>query len=135
MHSLPRIFVSHSKEDAAFAERLVDDLRAHDLDVWLDATHITGGSFIDRINRALSERDVVLLILSPAALAPPWVRDEVNTNKGPAIAPRRGALSGPLRILGPVCEPPAGRFGWLESVAKRWCSALRPVSDTVAHRA
>jgi TIR domain len=78
--SEPRIFLSHAEEDNAFAERLAHDLRAHDLDVWLDTSHITGGDILDRINKALVGRDLLLLVLSPAALTSDWVPAEVNAS-------------------------------------------------------
>jgi hypothetical protein len=78
MTSLPRIFVSHATEDTEFAERLAADLRARELDVWLDTSHLGPGDFVDRISRALNARDILILILSPAALNSHWVPDEMN---------------------------------------------------------
>jgi hypothetical protein len=75
-----RVFISHASADTAFAERLAGDLRSAGADVWIDATHLlgTGGDFLARISRALADRDVFVLVLSPSAIASHWVPDEMN---------------------------------------------------------
>ncbi len=74
-----RVFISHATSDSAFAGRLATDLRNAGADVWLDSSHLTGpGDFVAVISRALNERDVLVLALSPAALASKWVPAEMN---------------------------------------------------------
>ncbi len=74
-----RLFISHANVDSPFAERLAADLRVAGADVWLDSTHLTGpGDFVARISHALNERDVLVLVLSPAAIASQWMPDEMN---------------------------------------------------------
>lgn len=81
---LPRIFVSHSHKDNEFGLRLVADLRSalggDESAVWYDAAGgLSGGSaWWRRIRTELTERDTFLVILSPDALASPWVNDEID---------------------------------------------------------
>ena len=63
-----RIFVSHATQDAAFAERLADDLRRTGADVWLDLTHIGPGPFPQRISKAINASDVLVLVLTLDAI-------------------------------------------------------------------
>jgi hypothetical protein len=74
------VFVSHhhSPEEDAFTARLVADLEAAGADVWVDYQGISSGSFIEKINDGLSNRQWLILVMTPAALGSPWVRDEVN---------------------------------------------------------
>ncbi|HEY1390437.1 MAG TPA: toll/interleukin-1 receptor domain-containing protein [Ktedonobacterales bacterium] len=100
--TMPRIFVSHSSEDAAFANRLSNDLRSHGADVWLDSSHMASGDFIAGINQALQQRDVVILILSPAAIHSAWVTQEINA----AIArSHQGLMRQPLIFVAKSCPP------------------------------
>ena len=41
--SAPTVFVCHAHEDAAFAARLTDGLRANNINVWIDKDELTGG--------------------------------------------------------------------------------------------
>jgi formylglycine-generating enzyme required for sulfatase activity len=74
------VFVSHhhSPEEDAFTARLVDDLERASADVWVDYQGISSGSFVQKINEGLAGRQWLVLVMTPAALASPWVRDEVN---------------------------------------------------------
>jgi TIR domain len=76
-----RIFVSHhhSPEEDAFTTRLVADLRAAGADVWVDTSGIPSGSFVAKISEGLAGRQWVVLVMTPEALASPWVRAEVES--------------------------------------------------------
>ncbi|WIG60021.1 MAG: hypothetical protein OJF49_002769 [Ktedonobacterales bacterium] len=92
-----RVFISHAKENTAFAEWLASDLRRAGADVWLDASHLVGpGDFLDRINRALSNRDILVLVLSPAALASKWVPDEMHAA---ILRYKDGFMGAPLVVV------------------------------------
>src|SRR5258705_9047156 len=73
-----RIFVSHSHEDDTFCRALVDGLRQAGADVWYDEHNLGSGQLLDTIEVELRERPVFVLVLSPAALISPWVRDETK---------------------------------------------------------
>jgi tetratricopeptide (TPR) repeat protein len=89
------IFVSHSHQDDAFCRSLVTALRAADADVWYDEQNLGAGHLMDAIERELRRRPVFIVILSPAALASRWVKDECTW----AYARNR---KDPSRILLPV---------------------------------
>jgi TIR domain len=73
----PAVFISHASSDGEIAVRCAEDLRERGADVWLDATHAGPGNFVARINQAL-RRDVLVLVLSPAAIHSPWVQQEMD---------------------------------------------------------
>jgi tetratricopeptide (TPR) repeat protein len=76
--SQPRIFMSYSHQDAAFTQRLVGDLKQAGAEVWYDVIGIDQGDFMQRIDDALRHCDWLVLVLSEAALASPYVQMEVN---------------------------------------------------------
>lgn len=72
------IFLSHSSRDADFVERLAEVLRRHGLPLWYSRTQITGAQqWHDQIGVALDRCDWFLLVLSPQAVASPWVKREL----------------------------------------------------------
>lgn len=97
----PRIFASHSSTDNVFGQQLTDDLRKMGYDTWYDsspgrdASGLVGGDpWWERIQLELTERPIFVVILSPAAMASAWVRDEVsmawqqkNSSRGKVIIP------------------------------------------------
>jgi hypothetical protein len=44
-----RVFVSYASQDRAFAEQLVNDLKAAGAEVWWDVSGIDEGDFLDQI--------------------------------------------------------------------------------------
>jgi hypothetical protein len=72
-------FISYARPDAAFALRLATDLRAAEIDVWLDQLDIHAGETWDvAVEQALKRCDTLLVILSPRAVASRAVMDEVS---------------------------------------------------------
>lgn len=66
---MPRIFISYSRADAAFAHHLTASLREAGGDVWIDVADIrSGDDWSDAIQAALDQCAVMLLILSPEAM-------------------------------------------------------------------
>jgi hypothetical protein len=67
--AVPHIFVSYSRNDAAFARRLTDSLQQIGSDVWIDVADIRSGEdWSDAIQQALDQCDVMLLVISPEAM-------------------------------------------------------------------
>lgn len=91
-----RIFISHARQDVAFAERLAEDLRSAGADVWLDATHIGTGNFVQRINEAINARDILVLVLTPDALTSQWVPDEMDAA---LVRYKQGFMKAPVVVL------------------------------------
>lgn len=74
-----QIFISHAAADSAFAHRLAADLRRDGFDIWIAPESIRSGEqWVRAINRGLEESGVMVLVLTPAAAASPWVEMETN---------------------------------------------------------
>ncbi len=71
-----RIFVSHSHADNDFSRKLVQSLSDVDIDVWYDERKLGAGTLAQNIEQALLAADSYIVILSPAAVASPWVQME-----------------------------------------------------------
>jgi hypothetical protein len=73
------VFVSHSSADSAVASRIAMGLEALGYRSWYDEWELRGGdSIVDRIQKALSACDVLLVLLSPRSVASEWVKRELN---------------------------------------------------------
>ena len=78
----PRVFISYSSSDLAFARRLRDALeQTKAISTWHDNLYIrTGDLLYSKIERAiLDETDICLFYLSPNALKSKWVKREHET--------------------------------------------------------
>ncbi len=87
---MTQVFISYSRVDKAFAQRLADDLRKNQYTVWLDVQSIPHGANWDsEIQRGLDASDVTLVLLSPSAAASQNVADEWShaIEKGKRIIP------------------------------------------------
>ncbi len=75
-----RVFVSYSRRDKTFAERLARDLSDAGLDVWIDFRQIHAGElWKEEIFRGIRRSEIVLVLLSPDAVESQWVQLEVQT--------------------------------------------------------
>jgi hypothetical protein len=73
------VFISHSHQDAEFAQHLAIDLRKREWEVWIAPESIQPGEkWQEAINRGLAECGVFVLILTPSAVTSRWVLDETN---------------------------------------------------------
>ena len=74
-----RVFISYSRKNETFAERLARDLGDAGLDVWIDLRQIIGGELWQKeIFRGLQRAEFVILCLSPTALESEWVQREIE---------------------------------------------------------
>ena len=73
----PKVFVSHSHKDDAFATVFADSLLIAGANAWMDKTDIGAGNFQQRIDEALAHCEWFVLVLTREALASPWVQQEV----------------------------------------------------------
>jgi CheY-like chemotaxis protein len=79
MRRLPRVFVSYSSTDRAFAEQLTSQLKDRGLRVWYDGWEIVAGdSIVQKVQEGLSSSDCLIVVLSPASVASRWVREELS---------------------------------------------------------
>jgi TIR domain len=74
-----RIFVSHSSKDKPFVGKLVEALKKHLLDIWVDEHEIkVGDSLVGKISEALKDADYLVIVLSQASVSSRWVEQELN---------------------------------------------------------
>lgn len=77
--TIPSAFISYSKKDAEFVERLVSDLRKSGKNVWWDRWEIkVGDSITKKISEGIDRNDYLILVMSPNAVKSPWVTKELN---------------------------------------------------------
>jgi hypothetical protein len=74
-----RVFVSHSGKDKPFVRKLVEALKKHLLDIWVDEHEIkVGDSLMVKISGALKDVDYLVIVLSQASVSSRWVEQELN---------------------------------------------------------
>lgn len=72
------VFISYSRTDSAFVDRLEADLRGYGFNTWVDRQHLEGGADWARlIEQQISKCDVLVVALSPDAVASQWVQNEI----------------------------------------------------------
>jgi hypothetical protein len=74
---MDHIFVSYSRADQAFVDKLRSDLESYGADVWIDVQDIRSGeNWADAIQRALDTCMVMVLVISPDSVASDQVKHE-----------------------------------------------------------
>lgn len=72
-----RVFVSYSRKDTSFADRLDVSLKSRGFDTWVDQRKLEGGQdFTDAIQVAIERSQVLVVILSPDSIASRYVKNE-----------------------------------------------------------
>jgi formylglycine-generating enzyme required for sulfatase activity len=79
---MPQVFISYSRKDQTFIERLAADLRDSNFEVWYDLSNLEGGSLWNKaIEQAIKDSQYVIVVLSPDAVDSEWVDAEVSFAK------------------------------------------------------
>lgn len=79
MASVGKIFISHASADKPFVDKLVADLASKSIPVWYDKLDLRiGDSVSGSINAGLTDSKYFVIVLSEAAIASTWVREELN---------------------------------------------------------
>jgi len=74
---MTRVFISYSRKDLVFVERLAEDLRAAGLEVWYDLSGLEGGTRWGReIQNAIRDSQCFIVVLSPNSIESEWVEKE-----------------------------------------------------------
>lgn len=74
---MAQVFISYSRKDLAFVERLAADLKSAGLDIWYDVSKLGGGSrWRAEIENALHTSQYVVVVLSPDSIKSEWVERE-----------------------------------------------------------
>lgn len=78
--SKPRVFLSHSKLDSGFIERITNDLRRCQIDPWLDTDEIRDGKPWLKVifEDGISACDVVLVYLTANSIDSKFVAKEID---------------------------------------------------------
>jgi WD40 repeat protein len=77
---MKRVFISYSRRNKTFAERLARDLSDAGLEVWVDFRQIQGGElWQNEIFRGIERAEMVVFCMSPDSVMSEWCRREVLT--------------------------------------------------------
>ncbi len=72
-------FISHSSQDAAFCDRLAQQMKAAKLRVWYAPEDMKGGEKVyTQIDEAIRLHDKLIIVLSEASMNSKWVRVEIQ---------------------------------------------------------
>ncbi|GGE06180.1 hypothetical protein GCM10011515_27090 [Tsuneonella deserti] len=75
----PKVYLAHATEDKAIVRPLAEALMANGIDVWLDEWEIEPGeSLRQKMEEGLLAMTHFVVVLTPAALAKPWVGMEID---------------------------------------------------------
>jgi uncharacterized protein YjbI with pentapeptide repeats len=73
------LFISYSRADRAFVDKVGHDLSQRGIRYWLDIHDMKAGRIEKQIDRAIRHNPTGLLVLSEYALSSDWVEHEVRT--------------------------------------------------------
>ena len=93
------IFISYAHAQSAFVDKLEAEIKLYSFPVWVDRSKLHGGQeWIEKIENAINECDVVIVILSPQSVKSKYVKMEYRYawNKGKKVIP----------LLSEACEIP-----------------------------
>lgn len=95
-----RIFLSHATVDGAISDRIASGLKLFDLDSFYAEWDLApGDSIVERINQSLAKTDILIVLLSPNAVASSWVQRELSAGIAAQLSGRG------VRVLPVVIEP------------------------------
>src|SRR5260370_41096627 len=76
------VFVSHSSEDNYFVDFLIELLKFHRVDIWVDQSNLKAGSvFPSDIEQALATCDSMLVVISQHSSESRWITREISAFK------------------------------------------------------
>lgn len=82
-HNPPDVFLSYSSKQIHTAKRIRDLLESRQINCWMAPYSIPAGScYLEVIPIAISQTEVVLLLLTPEAEQSRWVKKEIGTAIG-----------------------------------------------------
>ena len=74
-----KVFLSHSHADASLAARVSNALERNGMQVWdPDRDLLPGDNWAGEVGRALEESQAMVVLLTPAAVASPYVRRDIE---------------------------------------------------------
>src|SRR5688572_17236566 len=72
------VFVSYSRKDRDFVQRLVGDLQSAGVSVFFDQTIQPGESWVASLSKAIESARYLLVVLSPDYLESQWALEEMK---------------------------------------------------------
>jgi outer membrane protein assembly factor BamB len=101
-----RVFISHAHEDNARSQPLLAALDAWGVDYWFDAQQLGAGQHIsERVQQALAERDIFLLICTPATNQSMWTSLEQQAFRGLAERDRQSGRGSQRSVILLILDP------------------------------
>jgi basic membrane protein A len=74
---MTQVFISYSRKDLEFVQRLTQDLQSAGLDVWYDLSGLEVGTHWGReIQEAIQKSQFIIIVLSPDSVKSEWVERE-----------------------------------------------------------
>lgn len=98
------VFLSYSRHDLPFAQRMREALIKRDYSVWIDTTIAAGSNWMDEITGAIDRavaRGFVLLLLSPSSVQSQFIMHEIQYSLDKASKAAHGANIIPIMIDDP----------------------------------
>jgi TIR domain/Pentapeptide repeats (8 copies) len=86
------VFISYSRDDAKFVDKVYERLRKEGIPAWLDRHDMVAGPLQTQVSRAIRLNDVVLLVLSKASIKSGWVENELDMARRKEKDENRDAL-------------------------------------------
>ena len=100
----PKVFISYSHADKAFAEKLAHELAENRILVWWDEWEINvGDSLMQKIESGILNSSYLAIVLTPNSVASAWVKEEFSAAFNRQLAERRTLV---LPILLSDCDMP-----------------------------
>lgn len=97
-HENKRVFLSYGHQDHLFVRFLAHDIRATQVELWMDELEILpGDSLLGKISEGLADSDYVVACLSQTSVKSDWVRTELEIAATRGIREKR-AIVVPLLI-------------------------------------
>ena len=79
----PDVFISYSRRDRAFVERLAQALKQHRIQVWVDWERIpVAASWRDKLKEGIRDADSLLFMMSHNSVASGYCHEEIEQAKG-----------------------------------------------------
>jgi outer membrane protein assembly factor BamB len=101
-----RVFISHVHEDNARVAPLLAALDAWGVDYWFDTQQLGAGQHIsERVQQALAQRDIFMLICTPATNASLWTSLELQAFRGLLERDRQSGRGEQRTVLFLILDP------------------------------
>ena len=135
-----KVFVNHSHADAPLAARISRALRRSGLEVWdPDLNLFPGDNWAAEVARALEESEAMVVLLTPAAIASPYVRRNIEYALGAKNYSNRLI---PVVVGDPERVVPAREIPWIVRRMPRvrledhgsGAPEVQPIADAILNR-